>query len=247
MSNDPFRSPQDRAQFATTRWSIVVKAGRDSSADAQEALESLCQTYWYPLYAYVRRKGKTADDAADLTQAFFTQLLEKNSLQSADQEVGRFRTFLLTLFQRFMANEYHRERAQKRGGDRRKLSLDFESAEDRYRFEPVENWTPEKIYQRRWALTLLQQVMELLADEHRKQDKEELFQHCQAFMTGSAEGQTYADPAQALGMTESAVRVAVYRMRQRYQELLKQQVAQTMEEGLDVDEELAELRQALRQ
>ena len=247
MSSDPLHdsSRSAKAQFATTHWSIVLDAGHESSPDCETALASLCETYWYPLYAYARRRGSSPDDAKDLTQGFFARLLEKKSLHSADQTRGRFRSFLLTIFKRFMASEHDRSQAQKRGGGVTKLSIDFESGEDRYRFEPSDSTTPEKIYERRWALTLLGRVMSELEQEYAEKGKSHLFDHCRAHLTQSAE--SYAEAAEALEMSPGAVRVAVHRMRRRYRELLQVEVAQTVANPDEIDDELNELRAALQQ
>ena len=204
----------------------------------------MCETYWYPLYAFVRRRGNSATDAKDLTQGFFAHLLEKGSLEAADPDRGRFRSFLLTVFKHFLANEHARQQTQKRGGDLRLLSIDFDSGEQRYQFEPVDNWTPEKIYQRRWALTLLDQVMALLKQEYEDGGKGQLFDHGKGYLTGT--GPSYEEAAAALEMTAGALRVAVHRMRNRYRELLKVEVAATLGDPQIVEDELEYLRRAIR-
>ncbi len=234
------------ARFATTQWTVVLQAGRRPSPDADQALESLCRTYWYPLYAYVRRRGYSAEDAADLTQEFFARLLEKNFLQTADRQRGRFRSFLLTVFGRFLAQQRQRRRAQKRGGGRRQLSIDFQVGEKRYQFEPSDDWTPERVYQRRWALTLLDRVVTQLGQQYAAKDQIALYEHCHTYLTGSSGEPTYAETAEKLQMSEGAVRVAVHRMRKRYRELLRAEVAQTVDDPETVDEELETLRGALR-
>ncbi|MFV1967115.1 MAG: RNA polymerase sigma factor [Pirellulaceae bacterium] len=207
-------------RFETTHWSVVLAAAHRSSPDSDEALESLCRTYWYPLYAYVRRRGYSADDAKDLTQEFFARLLEKDYLQAADCERGRFRSFLLTVLKRFLSKERERAEAQKRGGGRKLLSIDFTSGEDRCRLEPSHDWTPEKVYERRWALTLLDQVLNRLGREYAEKQETQLFEHLKVYLTGSSGAPAYAQTAADLSMSESAVKVAVHRMRQRYRELL---------------------------
>ncbi|HRX81253.1 MAG TPA: sigma factor, partial [Pirellulaceae bacterium] len=199
-------SPSGQANFATTHWSMVLEAGRGSLPDSATALAALCAAYWYPLYAYVRRRGRSANDARDLTQDFFAHLLEKESLQAADPDRGRFRSFLLTAFKNFLSKERERSAAQKRGGDVKHLSIDYDSGEQRYQFEPVDDWTPEKIYERRWALTLLEEVMTSLQQEYEDSGKAELFDQCKGHLTGSGPG--YEEAARSLAMTEGALRVA---------------------------------------
>jgi RNA polymerase sigma-70 factor (ECF subfamily) len=224
---------------------VVLAAGNRASPDADAAIEALCRTYWYPLYAYSRRRGDTREQAQDLTQEFFLRLLDRNDLQSADPQRGRFRAFLLTVFKHFLAHERERQEAQKRGGDVRHFSIDAESGEERYRQEPVDRWTPEKLFERRWALTLLDQVLTRLREEYASRDKADLFAQCQPCLTGAADAPTYAELAARLGMTEPAVRVAVHRLRQRYRELLRAEVAQTVGHPDDVESELQHLRAAL--
>ena len=234
----------DRGQFETTHWSIVLAAGHGSSPDSQDALAALCEAYWYPLYAYVRRRGYAAADAKDATQEFFAHLLEKESLQAADPQRGRFRSFLITAFKNFLSKERERRQTQKRGGDVRHLSIDFDSGEARYQFEPVDDWTPEKIYERRWGLTLLDQVMVRLRQEYQAKDKGELFEQCKGHLAGT--GPPYEQAAEALGMSEGALRVAVHRLRERYRELLKAEVAATLADPDTIDAELEYLRSAIR-
>lgn len=239
-------SDRSNAVFATTRWSIVVSAGHQSSPDADTALETLCRTYWYPLYAFARRRGSSPEDAADRTQEFFSRLLEKEYLASADREKGRFRAFLLTMFKRFLSKEREREQARKRGGGWKRLSIDVEAGERRYGHEPADDWTPEALYERRWALTLLEQVIERLQRDYEAKGKGRLFELCKPFLTGTGAGPPYENIARDLDMNETAVRVAVHRLRDRYRELLTREVAQTITEEGAVDEELNYLRSAVR-
>ncbi len=232
--------------FATTRWSLVLAAGRDDAPEADAALASLCQIYWYPLYAYVRRSGHPVDEARDLTQGFFARLLEKRYLRAADSERGRFRSFLLTAFKRFLAKERHRARAVKRGGGRRMLSLDFEQGESRFRLEPVTDITAETVYERRWALTLLDQVMARLRDDFERAGKREDFDRLKVFLTGEAAAPSYRDVAAATGTTEGAVKVAVHRLRRRFRDAVMAEIAQTVAAPEDVDEELRHLFEAIR-
>ena len=248
MTSTESPAPQDRSPgaFATTRWSVVVSAGRRSSPDADSALETLCSTYWYPLYAFARRGGSSPDDAADLTQGFFSRLLEKDFLTAADREKGRFRSFLLTVFKRFLLNERERARTQKRGGGRRQTSIDVRIGEERYGYEPADDWTPEALYERRWALTLLEHVMQQLRCDYEAKGKVAVFDACKPFLTGAADGPGYSDVAANLEMTEAAVRVAVHRLRERYRDLLKREVSQTITDPDAVDDELKRLRSAIR-
>lgn len=238
-------SPPDNAAFATTRWSLILSAGDRHSPDADRALESLCQAYWYPLYAFARRWGCSPEDAADRTQEFFARLLEKDFLLAADRTRGRFRSFLLIVFKRFLTNAHEREQAQKRGGGRGKLSIDAQTAEQRYAVEPSDAWTPEALFERRWALTVLEYVMDSLQSEYSARGKLELFEQCKPFLTGSGDA-TYTDIAEKLQMTDSAVRVAVHRLRERFRDLLRLEVAQTIAADDSVEDELNHLRRALR-
>jgi len=234
------------ANFATTHWSLVVAAAKDSSPQARAALAELCGNYWYVVYAFVRRRGKQVDDARDLTQEFFTRLLEKDYLESADRERGRFRTFLLTAVSHFLSNELERACAQKRGGNVTTLSLDFDRGEERYQREPADHWTAEKIFDRRWALTLLDQAVTQLKQEYSNSGKGVLFGEIKVFLTGDTGAPTYEEPAARLAMTPGAVKVAVHRLRQKYRESLRQLIAQTVAAEDDIDSELHVLLAALR-
>jgi RNA polymerase sigma factor (sigma-70 family) len=232
--------------FATTHWSLVLAAGRGASADAHAALAALCQTYWYALYVYVRRRGHQPDDAQDLTQEFFARLLEKHYLQSADPERGRFRSFLLTAFKRFLSKQRDRERAKRRGGGMKLLALDFEAGESRYSLELAHEVTAEKIYEQRWALTLLDRVFARLRDEFDQAGKQKEFNCWKVYLTGEAGTPSYRDLATELEMTEGAIKVAVHRLRRRYRDLVREEIAQTVAGPADVDEELRHLFAALR-
>ena len=242
MTDSPVQSPR---RFATTRWSLVVAAGRKSSPDAEAALETLCNAYWFPLYAYVRSRGKNANDARDLTQEFFARLLEKDFLQTADPDRGRFRSFLLTVLKRFLANEHEKEQTLKRGGDRRKLAIDFDSGEQRIQIEPATSATPESIFERQWALTLLQRVLSNLEADYSESGRRELFEKCRVYLTGSAGAPPYAETAEQLGMTEGALKVAVHRMRKQYREKLQEEVAQTVSSEAEVEDEIRSLMTAV--
>lgn len=233
-------------RFATTRWSIVVKAGHASSPEARDALETLCEAYWYPLYAFARRRGHAADDAMDYTQAFFARVVEKEYLQAADQDRGRFRSFLLTMFKRFLSKEYERANALKRGGGTFVASLDVDSAESLYMREPADEQTPERIYERRWALMLLERALSAVEADYNAKDKAELFQALRPYLGGSGGAPMYSEVAASLGMTEAAVKVAVHRLRQRYRDAVRGEVAQTVASEEDVDAELKALRSAVQ-
>src|SRR6516165_2558126 len=227
--------------FASTRWSLVLAAGRGDAPEAQSALAALCQIYWYPLYAYVRRSGHPADEARDLTQEFFARLLEKHYLRVADPERGRFRSFVLTAFKRFLSKERQRARALKRGGGRRMLSLDFEQGESRFRLEPTTDVTPETLYERRWALTLLDRVMARLRVEFEGAGKRDDFDRLKVFLTGEAAAPSHREVAAELGTTEGAVKVAVHRLRRRFRDLVLAEIAQTVTAPEDAEEELRHL------
>ena len=224
--------------FATTHWSVVLTAGAGGSEPAQTALETLCRGYWYPIYVYVRRKGYGPDDAQDLTQEFFAQLIAKEHLQLADREKGKFRTFLLAMLDYFLAREWSRAHRQKRGGQFTFISLDQQTAEDRYRVEPSDDDTPEKKFLRQWALTVLKQALNELERECRVNGKGALFQEVKGLLSGECDGEAYVEMGARLGMSEGALRVAVHRLRQRYGELLRSEIAQTVDRAEEVDEEL---------
>jgi RNA polymerase sigma-70 factor (ECF subfamily) len=233
-------------RFASTRWSVVAAAGEKESPEGRAALAVLCQAYWYPLYAYARRRLARADDAHDLTQEFLARLLEKDYLQAADPRRGKFRSFLLTAFQRFLAKEHARAAAQKRGGHRRPLSLDFQDGERRYRHEPEDPATPETLYERRWALTLLAQALARLRQEFTSAGKEQLFEALKGTLTGDGTGEPYARIGRELSLSETAVKTAAHRLRRRYQELLRAEVAQTVASPEEVEDELRDLFAAVR-
>ena len=233
--------PSSAAQFDTTHWSVVLAAGRRSSANSEKALESLCRTYWYPLYAYVRRRVADVHEAQDLTQEFFARLLEKNYLAEAQPQRGRFRAFLLTTFKHFLSKEWDKAKAQKRGGGRAPIPLDFDSGDSRYSVEPSESLTAEQLYDRQWAVTLLDRVMDRLRDEFIRAGKTVPFERLKGFLIGQHSNVTYADIADELGMTEGTVKMTAHRMRQRYRELLRSEIAQTVADPGDVDDEIRDL------
>lgn len=233
------------AGFHTTHWSAVLAAREGHSSRAQAALAELCQTYWYPLYAYIRRRGNGAVEAEDLTQAFFARLLEKDFINDLTPGMGRFRSFLLTALKNFLANEWDRARAQKRGGGQRPLSLDDADAEARYRIEAADHTTPETLFERRWALTVLEEVLARLRREFVTMEKAELFDELKGFLAGKPDANAYASVAARTGLKEGTVKVAVHRLRHRYGELLRAQVAQTVRDPAEVDDELRYLVQVL--
>lgn len=232
-------------QFATTHWSVVLAARDPAAPQAAQALEDLCGIYWYPLYAFVRRRGFSADEAQDLTQEFFLRLLEKDYLRVVDRSKGRFRSFLRAAMEHFLSNELDRARAQKRGGDRRRLSLDFRDAEGKYQIEPADGQTPEALFERRWALTLLDAVLQRLQDEHTAAGKGELFACLKDYLVDSPEAAPYAEVATEVRLSEAAVKMAVHRLRKRYRQLLHEEIAQTVADPAEVEEEIQHLFRAL--
>lgn len=229
------------AAFVTTRWSMVLAAARQDTTHVPAALEKLCQVYWLPLYAYVRRRGYKVEDAQDLTQAFFAQLLSRNWLATADKEKGRFRTFLLTAIERFIANEWDKARALKRGSGRVPVPIQLDTAETRYGVEPHDSCTPEQAFEYRWAVTLLDEVLIKLEAEHAGRGQLQLFAALKSCLVGERSEQPYARLAAELGMSETAVKVTVHRLRQRYRELLRQEIAETVQSPDEVDAEMKHL------
>lgn len=245
----PHHSPppagvQPAANFATTRWSMVVAAGGESSEQSKTALADLCKAYWYPLYVFARRRGNAAGEAQDLVQGFFAYLLEKGTLAAADEERGRFRTFLLTVFQRFCSHERERANAKKRGGGKSIVGFEAGTAEERYQREPFHELTPERIYDRRYALTLLETVFARLESDYRDKGRDDLFERLKGTLTGAAT-ETYAQIADDLGLTESAVKIAAHRLRQQYKEVLRSEIAQTVNSSEEIDDELRRLMESL--
>ncbi len=233
--------PQPGGVFVTTHWSMVLNARNGDSAQADEAMSRLCRAYWYPLYAYVRRQGYPPDQAQDLTQEFFARLLARNYLRSIDRQKGKFRWFLLTAMEHFLAKEWRDAHRLKRGGGQIILSLDDKDAEDRYKYEPAEPMTAQRIYERRWALTLLEQAMAKLREEFAANGKAEVFDALQVFLSGERADVTQAQAGSGLSMSEGAVSVAVHRMRKRYAELLRAEIANTVSSPEEVEEELRHL------
>jgi RNA polymerase sigma factor (sigma-70 family) len=231
--------------FTTTHWSIVLAAGETSAPGARQALENLCQTYWYPLYAYVRRRGHSPEDAQDLTQSFFARLLEKKYLHQVDREKGRFRAFLLAALKHFLADEWDKARAQKRGGGRTLISLDATVAEDHYQREPADTTTPEVLYERQWAATVMEQVRTRLRQEYAAEGKGMLYYKLRLLDTGEDREETYAQLASQQGQSVSAIKTAAQRMRRRFGELLRLQIAQTVGSPAEIDEEISHLMAVL--
>jgi RNA polymerase sigma-70 factor (ECF subfamily) len=236
-----YSSGAGQHEFATTHWSIVLAAGDVARPRADEALAQLCENYWYPLYAYVRRRVSDVHEAQDLTQAFFEQLLERRAVEKADPDRGRFRAFLLTACKRFLVNEWHKGRAQKRGGGRRPLSLDFESGESKLSLTAVDALTPEEIFEREWAIALLERVMEWLRAEYTAKQRQRYFETLKAYLAGSPKDGSFAAAARALGISETTAKVATHRMRKRYRELLRDEIAQTVERAEQIEEEIQDL------
>ena len=229
--------PPRRPDFVTTHWSIVLTAARRDTTRARDALAHLCQTYWHPLYAYVRRRGYSPEDAQDLTQGFFAQLLERNAVATVSPGKGRFRSFLLASMNHFLSDAWDKARAQKRGGGK-VISLDTQHAETWLREQPSHSLTPERAFELRWALTLLEQVYRQLEEEHRQQGKAELFDVLRTTLAGPGNSAPYSELGGRLGLNEGAVKVAVHRLRQRYRALLREAILETVASEAEVEEEL---------
>jgi RNA polymerase sigma-70 factor (ECF subfamily) len=224
-----------RRRFLTTRWSLVISAA--NSATPNQALTELCEAYWYPAYAYLRRANYPADKAEDLTQAFFTRMIEKQFLRDANQERGRFRSFLLASLRHFALNEYDRERAQRRGGHVAHVALDFEDGERRYLREPADDLTPDLLYERRWVNDVLRRTLSRLAEEWRKAGRERMFNSLKPRLVGD-EPRSYQSLAYELCVSEGSLRVAVHRLRQEFGAMLREIIAETVERDEDIDDEL---------
>jgi len=244
-ANEKAATPAANPAFVTTRWSVVLSAGENDSPDAVRALEHLCRAYWFPLYAHVRRLGNQPADAEDLTQAFFEKLLEKKWLASADRERGRFRTFLLSSLKHFLANEWDKARAQKRGGHVTIVPLDAPAGETRFQHEPSTTATPDREFDRRWALAVLETVLARLEKEYCDGGKSKLFDQLKVTIGGDRSEIHYAGLGRDLSMSEGSVRVAAHRLRQRYRELLRSEIAQTVATAEEVEDELRYLFAAL--
>jgi RNA polymerase sigma factor (sigma-70 family) len=243
MNSPAMRTLPGSSQFPTTRWTLVVAAGDPQRKDARSALVSLCENYWYPLYAYLRRRGYAPDQAQDLTQEFFMRVLEGRYLDRADPEKGRFRSFILTSLKFFVADDQDRQRAQKRGGGA-VVSFKFSSGEERYQREPGHYETPDRIFERRWALSMLERVMERLRDEFVQHGRPENFERMKVFLLGQSEA-PYADLAREINTSEGALKVAIHRLRKRYRELFRQEIADTVADPAKVESELRYLAAVL--
>jgi RNA polymerase sigma-70 factor (ECF subfamily) len=229
----------------TTHWSVVLAAADRAQPGGEQALARLCETYWYPLYAFVRRQGYPAAEAEDLTQEFFRRVLEKDYLDGVGPEKGKFRTFLLVCLKRFLANEHDKRTALKRGGGRPHLPIDFGDADGRFRLEPAHQLTADKLFERRWALTVLEQALAKLDAEMRQAGKAGVFGELKVYLAADATAPPHAEVAGRLGTTEGAVKVAVHRLRQRYRTLVRQEIAQTVDTEQAVEEEIERLFEAL--
>ena len=227
--------------FATTHWTVVLAAGRRSTPQSDRALDELCRTYWFPLYAYVRRRGHTKEDAEDLTQAFFARFLQKNYLEGLSAERGRFRAFLLASLKHFLANEWDRSRRQKRGGHAPHLSLDWQTADTQFQIAAAAEPSPDQAFDREWAVALLAKVIERLRAECDAEGHGRQFEELKVFLTAGKGALSHAEAAKALGLDEGAVRVAVHRLRKRYRHLLRDEILQTLADPAQVDEELRAL------
>jgi RNA polymerase sigma-70 factor (ECF subfamily) len=233
--------------FVATHWSVVLAAKDKSSPQSEEALETLCRTYWYPLYVFARRQGHQPHDAQDLVQEFFVRLLQKDYLEAVERERGRFRTFLILALKRFLANEWDRSRAQKRGGGQIPLPLDPELVETRYQEEASVEMAADLAFDRHWAVTLLDQALARVRDEHQQQGKGAEFEVFRQFLTVGQEPIAYGEVAVQLGQSEAAVKMAVHRLRRRYRAVFREAIAQTVATPAEVDEEIRHLLQVLSQ
>jgi RNA polymerase sigma-70 factor (ECF subfamily) len=238
---------RDGAQFHTTRWTLVMVSAQSQAAAGKSALAELCRIYWYPLYSFARRRGHTPHDAQDLTQGFFLHLLEHRALTQVDRLKGKFRSFLLASFQNYLSNQAQRARSLKRGKEYEFVSLDWESAENRYRLEPADYLTAEKIFDARWAMTLLNHVMLELGRAYTAEGKSATFQALEIFLRfgDSRPSPSYEDLAPTLGVSPTGVKTLVHRLRKRYTALLREEVARTVSDPEEIDGEIHSLCDAL--
>jgi RNA polymerase sigma-70 factor (ECF subfamily) len=243
MNNQTMHTLPGPSQFPATRWTLVVAATDPQRKETRSALASLCENYWYPLYAYLRRRGYAADQAQDLTQEFFVHVLEGRYLDRADPEKGRFRSFILTSLKFFVADEDDRQRAQKRGGGV-VVPLEFSSGEERYQHEPAHYETPERIFERRWALAALDRVLEKLRGEFVRHGRPEHFERLKVFLLGQSDA-PYVALAREMNTSEGALKVAIHRLRKRYRDLFRQEIADTVADPAEVDSELRYLADVL--
>lgn len=231
--------------FTTTHWSVVLASAQGDSPQAAVALEQLCRTYWYPLYAFVRRQGHSPHDAEDLLQAFFVRFLKKNFLNDVDRSKGRFRSFLLAALKHSLADEWDKATTDKRGGQVQFLSLGSEAAESRYWEEPASDLTPEKLYEQRWACVLLEQVMQRLEQDAAEAGKGHFFEALKPFLVGESHSMSYAELAVKFGVSEAALKMKTQRLQQRYQRLLREEIAQTVTSPEEVEDEIRYLFRVL--
>lgn len=227
--------------FPSTHWSVVLAAGQEDGGEASQALERLCRTYWYPLYLYVRKRGHAPEEAQDLTQEFFLRLLQKRSIASADPVKGRFRSFLLGALKHFLADEHDRAEAKKRGGGQTIVSWEQEYAEERFGAEPADELSPDKLFDRRWALTVLEQAANRLRAHYEAEGQARQFEALKGYVTGDEAALSYAQTAAGLGMSESAVKSAIFRLRRRYHDLVRDEVAQTVADAQELEAEIGHL------
>lgn len=237
--------PRSDARFTTTHWTVVLAAGSPDSSRCREALAALCETYWYPLYAYLRRRGYSPDQAEDHVQGFVAYLLEKGVVERADPRCGKFRSFLLGTLKHFVSGERDRAGAQKRGGGRPLLTLDVREAEKQYAIEPAEQLSPDRLFQRQWALTVLNRTMTRLKAEWAGRDREAVFVALRIYLTREDDSISYREASVQLGMSEGAVKAAVHRLRQRYRVLLYEEIGETVTSRAQVDEEINDLFKAV--
>lgn len=245
LSDAPEGSNPSGYGFDTTQWSVVLSAARSDPKTSHEALEMLCRAYWRPLYGYVRRSGRSREDAEDLVQGFFASFLEKKAVEDVDRERGRFRAYLLACLKHYMCNEWRRERSQKRGGNALHLPLDWEDAEARYRLEAPQSLNPDRLYDREWTLTLIEQVLDRLQSEAEADGKGAHFEHFKKFLTFDRGEIPYDQVAVATNMSAGAVRVAVHRLRKRYRALLREEIGRTLSSHERLEEEMKALFAAL--
>lgn len=233
-------------RFATTNWSLILRAASKDDAEARLALSLLCEAYWFPVYAYVRRLGLSAFDAEDLTQGYFARFLEKRVVHDVHPERGRFRTFLLVSVRNFFNNERDRERTLKRGGGQRLVSLDAATAEERLQSEPQDKVTPETVFERSWARTVLARVSQHLEEEARRRGARERFVRLRPFLADTEPEPGLAEIAREWGVGESAVRVALHRLKKRFREVLREEIGRTVASPAEIDDEVRHLLEALR-
>jgi DNA-directed RNA polymerase specialized sigma24 family protein len=243
MPRDPDPDAQATGRFPSTHWSLIRRAGSPVPRQARTALAELCSTYWYPIYAFIRRRGNGPDESLDLTQGYFARLLEKGTIVAAAPERGRFRAFLRTDCQRFLIDQHRRKTAKCRGTPT--ISIDARSAEERYRFEPSHTLTPERLFDRAWALTLLDRVLDRLSGEYATRDRSELFEHLKIVLTHGKGAVPAATLAARLGKSEQAVNTAVHRLRRRYREILEEQIAATLDDPSELEGEIRSLFDAI--